>query len=94
MSRIKLTPKNPEHEVVAGLDRPLNTFFISVTRIQDEDDLEDEMPIEFKHRWHRDDVIAKIESYAEPCEKRDAVVRAIMLDTDPATYLKDKNIEG
>lgn len=84
MSRVKLTPKNPKHEVVVGLDRPLSTFFISVMHVQADDDLRDLRPIEFRDRWRRADVLDKIEQYAVDDERTRHAYRQIMLDLDPA----------
>lgn len=88
MSRIQLKPKNPEHEVVVGLDRPLSTFFIVVTYKQDEDDLRDLAPIEFRSRWGRGELLEKIEEYAEPDERTKLVQKAIFLDEDPEKHFK------
>jgi len=87
MSRIKLNSKNPEYEVVAGLDKPLNTFFISVTKEGEDDDI----LIEFKDFWSRSEVISKIEEYAIDDELAEDVKRAIFLDLDPEDFLKTRN---
>lgn len=88
MSRIKLTPKNPNHEVHVGLDRPLATFFILVTHKQDDDDLRDLPAIEFRARWSRGKVLEKIDQYAEDNEITRLVKEAIGFDEDPGTYFK------
>lgn len=88
MSRIKLTPKNPNHEVHVGLDRPLATFFILVTHKQDNDDLRDLPAIEFRARWSRGEVLEKIDRYAEDNEITRLVKEAIGFDEDPGSYFK------
>lgn len=88
MSRVKLTPKNPEHEVVVGLDRPLSTFFISVTRVQADDDLRDFPAIEFKDRWRREDVLEKIKQYAVQDTRTRYAYMQISLDNDPAAGIE------
>ena len=90
MSRVELQPKNPEHEIVVGLDRPLNTFFISVMQVQAEDDLRDLPPVEFRDRWDRSEVVEKIEEYAIDNAWTKEVKRAIFLDLDPAQVVPEK----
>jgi hypothetical protein len=89
MSRIKLEPKNENHEVVVGLDAPMNTFFITVTEKQDDDDLRDLDPIEFKSRWDRSEVIGKIDEYAKDTERTKQAKNAIFLDMDPAQIVTE-----
>jgi hypothetical protein len=84
MSRIPLTPKNKNHNVVVGLDRPLRTFFITVTHGH----FEDLPPIEFRARWTRLEVIDKIKHYAADTELRQSVIDAIGLDLDPAEFIR------
>jgi hypothetical protein len=90
MSRIKLEPKNENHEVVVGLDFMMNTFFIMVTEKQDDDDLRDLDPIEFKSRWDRSEVIGKIEKYAKDTERTRQAKKAIFLDMDPEQLVTEK----
>jgi hypothetical protein len=87
MSRIKLNSKNPEHEVVVGLDKPLSTFFISVTK---EDEDKEDILIEFKDFWARSEVLSKIDEYAIDDSLTMDVKRAISLDLDPEDFIKDK----
>jgi len=87
MSQVYLEPKDPGHEVMAGLDKPMNTYFISVFVKQDDDDLRDLDPIEFKHRWRREEVVQKLEKYCKPCERLDEVIKYIHLDLDPGDYV-------
>jgi len=94
MSRVELHPKNTEHEVVVGLDRPLNTFFISVFVVQADDDLRDLPPVEFRDRWDRGEVIEKIEEYAVDNERTKKVVSAIFLDLDPAESVPERIPSG
>jgi len=89
MSRILLEPKDKAHEVVVGLDRPMSTFFITVTIKQDDEDLEDLDPILFKGRWAREDVVANIEKYAADNPKRKKVIDLIWMDLDPAKVLEN-----
>jgi len=88
MSRINMEPKDPGHEVVVGLDAPMNTFFIIVSEKQSDDDLRDLDPIEFKAKWSRSEVVAKIEQYAKKSPRRQAVMSAINMDMDPADFVK------
>ena len=90
MSRVKLHPKNPEHEIVVGLDRPLNTFFISVMQVQADDDLRDLPPVEFKDRWDRGEVVEKIEQYAVDNKRTQEVISSIFMDLDPAEHVPAK----
>jgi hypothetical protein len=87
MSRIKLNSKNPEHEVFVGLDKPLSTFFISVTK---EDEDKEDILIEFKDFWARSEVLSKIDEYAIDDHLTKNVKRAISLDLDPEDFIKDK----
>lgn len=84
MSRINLKPKDPSHEVAIGLDDAFNTFFISVLPKGD-----DEMPIEWADVWDRHEVVKKIRQYAEPCERREAVIKAILSDLDPGQFVQE-----
>ena len=90
MSRVELHPKNPDHEVVVGLDRPLNTFFISVMQVQADDDLRDLPPVEFNDHWDRSDVVEKIREYAVDNERTQDVVSAIFMDLDPADQVPER----
>lgn len=90
MSRLKLESKDPKHEVIVGLDQPMSTFFITVTLIQDDDDLRDLEPIVFNDRWSREGVVSNIETYAADTPRRKDVIGAIWLDLDPAEYVKQK----
>jgi len=94
MSQVKLHPKNPEHEITVGLDRPLNTFFISVFVIQADDDLRDLPPVEFRDRWDRGDVVEKIDEYAVANDRTEKVKRAIFLDLDPAESVPERLPSG
>lgn len=93
MSRVKLQPKNPEHDVVVGLDPPLSTFFITVTVKQDEDDLRDLPPVLFQDRWRTADVVEKIEEFAEDTPRRKAVVEYILMDLDPGAVLEGEFLQ-
>jgi len=88
MSQIYMEPKDPGHEIIAGLDRPLNTYFISVFVKQANDDLRDIPPVVFKHVWNRSDVVEKLEEYCKPCERLDEVIKYIHLDLDPGDYVE------
>ena len=94
MSRVELHPKNPEHEVVVGLDGPLNTFFISVVPVQAAGDLRDLDPLEFRSHWSRSEVIEKIHEYAVDDARTNKVVRAIFLDLDPAELVEESISDG
>lgn len=89
MSQIQLKPKNPKHEVFAGLDRPLDTFFMSVFVKQEPDDMTDIPPVEFKHKWSRSEVVEKLYEYCVPCDRLEKVVKCISLDIDPIEYVNE-----
>lgn len=91
MSRVQIEPKDPGHEIVVGLDRPLNTFFIMVTeKPADGEDEEDSFPLEFKSRWSRAEVLERIEKYAVDSPRTQAVTEAILLDMDPSETVPEK----
>ena len=94
MSRVQLEPKDPKHEIVVGLDRMLNTFFIIVTIKQADDDLEDLDPLEFKAKWSRNEILGRLEKYAVDSPRTKAVARAIFLDVDPAETVPEKIPDG
>ena len=83
MSSLKLEPKDPTHDIRVGFDRPLQTFFITVYGPEPEGIQDEHVPLEFKDRWRRTEVVEKIEEYAAPGAKRDAVVERIWDDLDP-----------
>jgi len=87
MSQIQLKAKDDKYEVIAGLDRPLGTFFISVFVKQSDLSEEDIPPVEFKHQWKSNEVVQKLVEYCEPCERLDKVIKCIQLDVDPADYI-------
>jgi len=89
MSQIQLKPKNPKHEVFAGLDRPLGTFFMSVFVKQEPEDMDDIPPVEFKRKWNRSEVVEKLYEYCVPCERLEKVVKCISLDIDPIEYVNE-----
>ena len=90
MSRVELKPKNPDHEVIVGLDRPLDTFFILVLPPEPADPNEDRIPLEFRDRWLRSEVIEKIRQYAVDDDRTKEAVRAIFLDLDPAQSVAEQ----
>ncbi len=83
MSSLKLEPKDPSHDIRVGFDPPLRTFFITVFGPEPEDLNVNHDPLEFRDRWRREEVVEKIEQYAAPGAKRDAVVERIWDDLDP-----------
>jgi len=88
MSRIRLKPKDPSHEVLTGYDRPLSTFFITVLPVQDENDLRDLPAIVFKDRQSRSEVLDGIEQYAILDKRTKLVMKYIYLDLDPGPELE------
>ena len=90
MSRVELKPKNPDHEVIVGLDRPLDTFFILVLSPEPDDPNASHLPLEFKDRWLRSEVIEKIRQYAVDDDRTKEAVRAIFWDVDPAESVAEQ----
>jgi hypothetical protein len=89
MSRVTLSSKNPDHEVVVGWDRPLNSFFISVSERVDEDSLDDPKSLEFRSHWTQAEVVSKIEQYAVDDDRTRRVTIAILAGADPADFVSE-----
>jgi hypothetical protein len=83
MSRINLTPKIPNHEVVVGFDPPLQTFFAQVYPPEPDDENADHAPLMFKAQWTREEVLDVIDTYAANDQKTQKVRQAILMDLDP-----------
>ena len=83
MSRVRLNPREPAHEVVVGLDPPLATFFAQV--------FSDGEPLEFRPSWSSRDVVEVIDRYAADDERTRAVRRAVLLDLDPADHVSGED---
>lgn len=82
MSRIYLNPKDLSHEVVAGFDPPLKTYFISVSKNLGDSD-EEHKWLEFRDKCRPAEVIERIKKYAADDHLSRQVCDAIDAGLDP-----------